>query len=505
MMSKVYLVGAGPGDRGLITIKGLECLKKADVIIYDRLVNKELLDYRKKECELFFVGKESSNHILPQNEINHKILEEAKQGKIVVRLKGGDPYVFGRGGEEAEILYDNDVDFEVVPGVTSAIGGLAYAGIPVTHRDYASSFHVVTGHSKYDDNLDINWPALAKEKGTVIFLMGIGNIKHITKMLIENGRDPNTPVAFVSWATKYDQKTVKSSLEKAYLLVEEKKVKSPALFVVGEVVALTKKLGFFEKRPLFGKSIAITRTRAKNSELRYKLENLGARVIEIPTIQIEGIEVEKEYLKKMIKNNDYIAFTSQHSVKYFFNALRKHRIDKRILADSKICSIGEATTSEIEEKDIYPDIIADNFYANSLADKIIDDIKINGNNRIMYPCSEIAPGDFEEKLNENGAVVHRLNIYSNKVNLAAKEEVINIFENDKIDYITFTSSSTFNNLVELIGKENIEKLKMIKKVSIGSITSKNMTYSGINPDLESDKANINSLVDIILSDVEKNF
>ncbi len=198
--AKVYLVGAGPGDKGLITAKGIDCIKKADVIIYDRLVNKDLLKYRKKQSEIIYVGKKSSNHILPQEEINQTILDKAKEGLLVVRLKGGDPYVFGRGGEEAESLYNENIDFEIVPGVTSAIAGLAYAGIPVTHRDFASSFHVVTGHAKKDDSLNINWKALAEEKGTVIFLMGIGNIAHISEKLIANGRRADTPVAFHDWS-----------------------------------------------------------------------------------------------------------------------------------------------------------------------------------------------------------------------------------------------------------------------------------------------------------------
>ena len=246
MKGKVYLVGAGPGDYKLMTLKGLECIRKSDVIVYDRLANINYLKEGKEDCEFINVGKASSNHLLPQGDINRLIADKALEGKVVTRLKGGDPYVFGRGGEEAEILRNENIDFEVVPGITSAIGGLCYAGIPITHRDHASSFHVITGHPRNDgkETKEIDWKALANVKGTLVFLMGIANLKHISENLIKEGKDKNTPVAFISWATRYNQRVVTATLESAYEVAIKENIKPPTLIVVGTVVNLREKLNF---------------------------------------------------------------------------------------------------------------------------------------------------------------------------------------------------------------------------------------------------------------------
>ena len=511
-IGKVYLVGAGPGDTGLITVKGTECIKKADVIIYDRLVNAKLLDYRKEDCETIYVGKKSSNHIMPQDQINIIIAEKAKEGKTVVRLKGGDPFVFGRGGEEAEVLFDEGIDFEIVPGVTSAIGGLCYAGIPVTHRDFASSFHVVTGHAKKDDSLEINWKALAEEKGTVIFLMGIGNIAHITEMLISNGRRADTPVAFVSWATRHNQKTVVSTLEEAESIVKTGQIQAPALFVVGGVVSLTGKLGFFERKKLFGKTVAVTRTRKKNSELRQKIEEKGGRVIEIPTIKIEEIEKAGETIIEKLKNEkwDYIAFTSHNAVEYFFRILGRNEMDMRILAGKKVASIGKATTEAIKEHGIIPDIEADSYTGEGLAEKIVEDVNKNWasqenkeeNATVLFPCSEIATNIFEEKLTEMGIKVDRVEIYSNEPNTEIKESIIDVFEKEKIDYITYTSSSTFRYFLKLIGEERKELLNGVKKVSIGEITTRTIKEAGFDVEIQSEIPTIDSMVEAIVKDAD---
>ena len=266
MKGKVYLVGAGPGDYKLMTLKGLECIRKSDVIVYDRLANIDYLKEAKENCEFINVGKASSNHLLPQDDINRLIADKALEGKVVTRLKGGDPYVFGRGGEEAEILREEGIDFEVVPGITSAIGGLCYAGIPITHRDHASSFHVVTGHPRNDgkETKEINWQALANVKGTLVFLMGIANLQHISENLIKEGKDKNTPVAFISWATRSNQRVVTATLENAYEVAVKENIKPPTLIVVGTVVNLREKLNFFEEKPLFGKNIVVTRCRTQS-------------------------------------------------------------------------------------------------------------------------------------------------------------------------------------------------------------------------------------------------
>lgn len=503
-LGKVYLVGAGPGDIGLITVKGMDCIKKADVIIYDRLINSDLLKYKKNGCEVIYVGKKSSNHILAQDKINQMILDKAREGLIVVRLKGGDPYVFGRGGEEAETLYNEKIDFEIVPGVTSVIAGLSYAGIPVTHRDFASSFHVVTGHAKEDDSLDINWKSLAEEKGTVVFLMAIANIAHISEMLISNGRKADTPVAFISWATRYNQKTVISTLGNAQEVVSNGKIKAPSLFVVGNVVKFSNKLNFFQRKSMFGKTVLITRTRDKNSELKKKIEELGARVLEVPTIEIsKKCDINEKIANLNFDKYNCIAFTSQNAVEYFFEILKEEKIDLRKLAKIKIASIGKATSEEIEKYGIYPNIEADKFTGEGLSEKIIE-ILGKENNSILFPCSEIATDVFENKVLSSSNKVDRLEMYSNSVNFLIKDELIKIMKNEKIDYITFTSSSTFKNLEELLGKDNIYLIENIKKVSIGDITSETIRKSACKVDIQAKIPSIDSMIEAIKEDIMYN-
>ena len=361
MKGKVYLVGAGPGDYKLMTLKGLECIRKSDVIVYDRLANINYLKEAKEDCEFINVGKASSNHLLPQGDINRLIADKALEGKVVTRLKGGDPYVFGRGGEEAEILRNENIDFEVVPGITSAIGGLCYAGIPITHRDHASSFHVITGHPRNDgkETKEIDWKALAHVKGTLVFLMGIANLKHISENLIKEGKDKNTPVAFISWATRYNQRVVTATLESAYEVAIKENIKPPTLIVVGTVVNLREKLNFFEEKPLFGKNILVTRSRTQSSTLVEKISDLGGNPIEIPTIKIEKIENNLELEEEInnLKDYSYIIFSSKNAVDIFFDKLNKMGYDSRALYNIKICAVGAETARHIKTRGINPDIV----------------------------------------------------------------------------------------------------------------------------------------------------
>ena len=510
---KVYLVGAGPGDYGLITLKGLDCIAKADIIIYDRLVNRDLLKNAKPGCEFIYVGKKSSNHIMAQDKINETIAENAACGKIVVRLKGGDPFVFGRGGEEAEVLYDQGIDFEIVPGVTSSIGGLAYAGIPVTHRDFASSFHVVTGHAKKDDSLDINWDSLAREKGTVVFLMGIGNIKHITEMLISHGRDPKTPVAFVSNATNYRQRTVKTSLEDAYDCVQREGIKAPSLFVVGGVVSLSDKLGFYERKPLFGKTIMVTRTRKKNSDFSNSspkiipvLEKICSKKLELVHIDIKDKENVGRILLERLRRKTYshIAFTSHNSVDIFFKSLIKEGYDFRGLAGFRIASVGSATSRAIRKYGFIADIESSQSTGQDLAELILKDIREGGfdSPSVLFPCSEIASRVMEEVMESGQVDLDRVDLYTNTVNMDIKDELLDILKKEEIDYITFTSSSTVKYLVEILGEDK-DLIKDIRKVSIGSVTSQTIRDLGFDLDIEADQASIDSIVLAILEDVNK--
>ena len=315
---KVYLVGAGPGDIGLLTIKGLKCLKKADVVVYDFHLNAQVLNYINHDAEFIYAGKRGGHHTMTQDEINAVLVQKAKEGKRICRLKGGDPFVFGRGGEEAEALWKEGIEFEVVPGVSSAIAAPAYAGIPLTHRLFSSSFAVIPG---YEDatkkESTIEWSKLATGVGTLVFLMGVKNVDLIAQKLIENGRSPDTPVAIVRWGTRPDQKTIVGTLKNIAELVKEKHIKPPAVMVVGDVVKLRESLKWYEKKPLFGHRILVTREHAEGFE---PLEELGAEIIEFPTIEIVPPERYDELDISIDKINTYnwLIFTSRNGVKYFF-------------------------------------------------------------------------------------------------------------------------------------------------------------------------------------------
>ncbi|MEG0857839.1 MAG: uroporphyrinogen-III C-methyltransferase [Terrisporobacter sp.] len=501
MNGKVYLVGAGPGDYKLITLKALECIKKADVIVYDRLANINYLKEAKEDCEFINVGKASSNHLLPQDDINRLIADKALEGKIVTRLKGGDPYVFGRGGEEAEILRDENIDFEVVPGITSPIGGLCYAGIPITHRDHASSFHIITGHPRHDgkETQEINWNALANVKGTLVFLMGISNLQHISENLIKEGKDKDTPVAFVSWATRYNQRVVTATLENAYEIAVKEDVKPPTLIVVGSVVNLREKLNFFEEKELFGQNILVTRSRKQSSSLVEKIMDLGGNPIEIPTIQIDKIENNTE-LENEINNLNtysYIIFSSKNAVDVFFDKLYDMGYDSRVLYNIKICAIGIETARCIKSRGINPDIIPEKFVAESLYE-VLKDI-LNKEDKILIPRAKNAREFIIEKLSEK-CEVKEVITYESIIDLSHKEEALRVIEDGVVDYITFASSSSVKNFVALIGKENLYKLNQTKIISIGQITSQTIEDFGLEIYRQSEEATINSMIEAISND-----
>lgn len=497
MKGKVYLVGAGPGDYKLMTIKGLECIKKSDVIIYDRLANDQYLKEANPNCEFIYVGKASSNHALPQDEINELIAKKAKEGKIVTRLKGGDPYVFGRGGEEAEILVDEDIDFEVVPGITSAIGGLCYAGIPITHREHASSFHVITGHLKDDDSGELNWNALANNKGTLVFLMGISNLKKISDNLMREGKSKDTPVALISWATRANQRVITSTLDEVYETAIKEKVKPPTLIVVGSVVNLREKLNFFEKKPLFGKNVMVTRTRLQSSSLVEKIADLGGNPIEVPTIKIEKIEnnalLEKEI--ENIKDYSYLVLTSKNAVEIFFDKLKEMKLDCRALANIKVCAVGTATAKAIADRGINPDIVPKKF----VSEELFEEIKPNltSEDKILIPRAKNARDYLVDKLSEICSV-SEVHTYETVIDNEMKEEILQLLENESIDYITFASSSSASNFVEIIGKENIDKLDDTKIISIGPITTNTIKELKLDLYREAEEATINSVVEVLI-------
>ncbi|BEP28735.1 uroporphyrinogen-III C-methyltransferase [Helicovermis profundi] len=498
MKNKVYLVGAGPGDINLITVKGKKLIEKADVLIYDRLANKKFLQYKKDDCELYYVGKASSNHTLTQDEINKLIVNKAKENLLVVRLKGGDPYVFGRGAEEGEFLLKNDLDFEVVPGITSAIGGLAYAGIPITHRDFASSFHVFTGHFKSDDR-DHNWDAIALLKGTLVFLMGLSNVKNICSNLESYGKSKETPVAIISNATRTNQEIIRGTIENISEVLAKSSIVSPALLVVGDVVNLSKILSSPLDGKLRGKKIIVTRSRKQSSSLTSSLESFGANVIEMPAIKIKKILKENEFKIHIneLSKITHIIFTSVNGVEIYFEELLKNNYDARKLAGIKIVAIGSSTRNKLKQYGIIADIMPKKF----VAEEVFKSIKgtIDSSSYVVLPR---AKGSRKYLLDEISSICKTKEILLYES--IKDEELIktDISEVENTDYITFTSSSTVKNFIESFDTKSVDLINTKKIISIGPITSATLKEYGVNNVIEADEYTIDGIIDVLLKDNE---
>lgn len=495
----VYLVGAGPGDPGLITVKGLECIRQGDVIIYDYLVNISLINEAKNDSEVIYVGKQGSSHTLEQDEINRLIVEKAKENKIVVRLKGGDPFVFGRGGEEAVFLWENKVPFEIVPGVTAAIATPAYAGIPVTFRGYTSTFALVTGHedpAKPDS--DIAWDKISTGIGTLAFYMGVRNLPFIVKQLTDHGRSKDTPVAVIRWGTRTRQETVVGTL--ANIVEKAKAIKAPAITIVGEVVDLREKLNWFEKKGLFGKTIVVTRSRDQASEFSEKLINLGAEVIEFPTINIVKPD-DFEPLDDEIRNleaTDWLIFTSVNGVDAFFSRILELDKDIRELKGIKICAIGPATAQRIANLRLRVDCRPPKYVAESIVDELkrMGEIK---DRKFLIPRADIARSYLPDELRSFGARVSDIVAYKTIIAEPRDLRIVDRLRNGEINIVTFTSSSTVRNFVKIIGKENIDAVdNNVKFASIGPITTKTAGELGINIGIEAREYTIPGLVDALL-------
>lgn len=501
----VYLVGAGPGAPGLITIKGIECLRKADVLIYDYLVNRRLLNYAPPDAERIYVGKKGAQHTLEQKAINHLLIKKARQGKCVVRLKGGDPYLFGRGGEEAEAIASEGIAFEVVPGVTAGIAAPAYAGIPVTHRDWTSTLAFITGHeAKGKKNSRIEWGKIVSI-GTLVFYMGIKNLTSIVKNLITYGRDEDTPIAIVRWGTTHEQETIVGTLGDIIKKVEEKRLLPPAITIVGNVVNLRKKLNWFETKPLFGKRIMVTRVREEAGKLSGRLEEYGARVIELPTIKIVSIPDYRrldEAIKK-IKGFDWLIFTSVNGVTSFFNRLFKLRMDTRELKGIKICSIGPATTERLLSFGVKSDFQPSKFVAEAVIEKLKKTGGIKGK-KVLMPRSNIAREMLRDELTRMGAEVVDVIAYRTVPDSSSKKELIRVLKEEGVDIVTFTSSSTVRNFVELVGKREVQRIASdIKFASIGPITSRTIRDYGFKVSIEAKEYTISGLVNAIIEKESK--
>ncbi|MBU0484423.1 MAG: uroporphyrinogen-III C-methyltransferase [Proteobacteria bacterium] len=503
-IGKVYLVGAGPGDPGLITIKGRNVLAKAEVIVYDYLANKKLLKYVPADAEFIYAGKKGgSKHTHTQAEINQMLIDHALAGKIVVRLKGGDPFIFGRGGEEIEELFDAGVPFEVVPGVTSATAAATYAGVPITHREYTSSVAFITGHEDpTKPNTNIAWDKISTGIGTLVFYMGIKNLPSISEKLIENGRDPKTPVLVVRWASTPEQRSVVGTLENIAALVKEKDIKPPALVVVGDVVKLRDKINWFENKPLFGKKILVTRTRDQASELVELLEEAGANCLEGATIALEPPENWDELDRGLAKMNHYqwLLFTSINAIKYFFQRLHEKGMDARDLKGPKIGVVGIATAEILLSYGIKADLLPREFTGEGLAESLIESGVSGG--KIFLPRALDAREVLPESLREAGAEVDVAPVYRN-VRPEGYEDVRQELEANQISVITFTSSSTVKNFLRMIDAKDEHELQKllagVKIAVIGPITAKTAIANGLEVHIQPQTYTIPALVDEIVS------
>jgi len=497
----IYLVGSGPGDTGLFTLKGVRCLEEADAVVYDRLAPEALLKYARPEAEKIYVGKRPGNPTMSQEEINDLLVNLGRAGKTVVRLKGGDPYIFGRGGEEALALIEAGLPFEVVPGVTSGVAAPAYAGIPVTHRNVSTSVAFVTGHEDpTKGRSDVDWTRIANAADTLVLYMGVGRLKEISTALVAAGRSPETPVACVRWGTIPEQRTVTGTLEDIARRVAEADLKPPAITVVGDVVALREAgLGWYEQRPLFGRRVVVTRARAQAGELSVELERLGAEVYEFPTIEIQAPS-DFGPLDAAIRDLDsfgWLVFTSVNGVEAFQERLRHLSLDLRAVPrQAKIAAIGPATAQKIEEVGLRVDLVPQEYRAEALVEALEAD-SLAGE-RILIPRARVAREVLPEKLREAGAEVVVPPAYESVPSGEGKEELARLLEAGEVDCVTFTASSTVENFVGAFGAEEAARLLAQTRVAcIGPVTAGTARDLGLRVDAEAEEYTIPGLVEVV--------
>jgi uroporphyrinogen III methyltransferase/synthase len=495
----VYLVGAGPGDPSLITLRGVECLKQAEVVVYDYLANEQLLNYAPEAAERIYAGKIGGRHNQGQDEINSLLVAEAAAGKIVVRLKGGDPFVFGRGGEECEALREAGIPYEVVPGVTAAVGASVYAGIPLTHRDITASVAFVTGQEgkdKYESSID--WDRLSLGGGTIVFYMGVTTLRRNMQRLIEHGRSPETPVALVRWATTPCQQILVGTLADIADRAEAGDFKPPAVTIVGEVVALREKLQWFERRRLCGKKIVVTRAAEQAGEFSAKLAARGATVLECPTIRL--VEPESWQLLDLaireLPNYDWVVLTSVNAVRFFFQRLDTLGFDARVFTGCKICAVGPKTAEEIRLFGIKPDLVPNDYKAEGVVDEF-SRLDIQGS-RVLFPRADKARDVIPQELKRMGAHVDSPVVYRNIFPDRLPPETLFALEKRSVDCITFTSSSTVQNLATMLGEElMLDMLKGVVVASIGPITSKSCRDLGLKVDIEPESYTLDALAEAL--------
>lgn len=498
----IYLVGSGPGDPGLFTLKGTRCLREADAVVYDRLAPEALLAYARPEAQRIYVGKRPGNPTMSQEEINALLVELGHQGKTVVRLKGGDPYIFGRGGEEALALLGAGLPFEVVPGVTSGVAAPAYAGIPVTHRNVSTSVAFVTGHEDpTKGSTDVDWKKLANGADTLVMYMGVGRIGEISAGLISAGKNPETPVACVRWGTVAEQRTITGTLGDIAERVSEAGLKPPAIIVVGEVVALREDgLDWFERRPLFGRRVVVTRARAQAGELSSELERLGAEVYEFPTIEIRPPD-DFGPLDAAIRDLDsfgLLVFTSVNGVDAFLTRLRDLDLDLRAVPrETWVAAIGPATAERLAAAGLRVDVVPEEYRAEALIDAL-DTGRLAGE-RVLIPRARVAREILPEKLREAGAEVVVPPAYESAPSSEGKEGLALRLRAGEVDCVTFTASSTVENFVEAFGAEEATRLLAETRVAcIGPITADTARGHGLGVDAQADEYTIPGLVEVVV-------
>ena len=490
----VYLIGAGPGDPGLLTLKGQACLQRAEVIVYDYLVDPAIVQMAQPEATLIYVGKKAGQHTLEQPEINALLLEHARAGRTVARLKGGDPFVFGRGGEEAEALTAAGIPWEVVPGITSAVAVPAYAGIPVTHRGLATSFTVITGHEDpTKEGSDIDWPSLGSGTGTLVFLMGVGQLEQIANQLVTHGRPHTTPAAVIRWGTTTRQQTVTGTLGDIAANVRAAGLTAPAVTVVGPVAGLRSSLAWFEHRPLWGRHVVITRAPEQAPELATCLTELGATTTTLSTIQIAHADpapLDAALARIAAAEFDWIIFTSVNGVAAFAGRLAATDRDWRAVP-ARVAAIGPATAEALRQRGLRPDFVPTEFVAEAVAAQI----GAVAGKRIVLPRADIARPALAQLLREQGATVEEIAAYRTISQPLTTEQVRGALRDPRPDLITFTSSSTVRGLVQALGEqEAAAALQGITLACIGPITAETAREVGLAPAIIATEYTIDGLV-----------
>jgi uroporphyrinogen III methyltransferase/synthase len=497
----VYLVGAGPGDVGLLTLRGAELMARADVVVYDALVNPELLRHAKPQAEIIFGGKRARDHSMSQEELNALLVEKARAGKTVVRLKGGDPYVFGRGAEEAGELARAKIPFEVVPGVSSFVAVPNYAGVPLTHRDLASRITLITGHG--DPALEpssINWADLAQTPGTKVIMMGTERIGEIAKTLIANGTPPETPAALVQWGTLAGQRSVSGTLANIGEVAEQAGIAPPTVAVIGDVVKLRSSLNWFEHRPLFGKRVVVTRSREQAGPLTQKLRDLGAEVLEVPTIKFGPPTRRQDLIDALLELNSYnwLVFTSPNGVTTFFEYFFRQFHDMRDLGGARIAAVGPATAKKLKELHLQVDIMPDEAIGSAVAEAFKEFESIE-NLKICLLRAEVANRDLPDALEAEGAIVDDIALYQTLPETEDVEGSAASLNEKGADWVLFTSGSTVEHFH---ARFNLPELRArfpgLRLATIGPETTKVMKALGVNPDVEAKQHTTEGLIAAVL-------